>query len=217
MNTQPLVSVLEASNRQGIDYYTDYPLRKWALVERIRQMTRDNVCGELCSLRLTWQRPKKLASDEQSFLYQKLPWLLDAAWFLADAPLTTLHIERVPREQNLFALAMFENGVAAEIEMNESLPDSMPATSFIKANFTHGHLTNQPVVGHFNEEGAILADDTSCERLLIENRDWDDCGDEMAICHRSLLHAIEKGKHPQGPLNSTAIIMAIKQALEERQ
>jgi hypothetical protein len=167
----------------------------------------------MCSLRFTWQKPKKDASDEQTFLYQTLPWLLDLAWLLTDSALKTLHIERVPEKNNLFALAMFENEVAVEIEMNECLPDSMPATHFIKANFKHGHLTNQPLVGHFNDEGSILADASGMQRLVIENSDWDDCGDEIEVCRRSMELAIEKGEYPQGTLHSVEIINAIKEAL----
>lgn len=217
MSLETLLIPLEAEKKAVDDrmFYAVYPLREWALVKRIRQMMLDNVCGgELCSLRFTWQRPKKQASDEQVFLYQILPWLLDAAWFLADSPLTVLHIERVPEKNNLFALALFENGVAAEIEMNECLPDSMPATNFIKANFKNGCLTNQPVVGHFNEEGSILADDSGTQRLVIENSEWDDCGDEIEICRRSMLQAIKKGTYPAGPLNSRVIIKAVKEALK---
>lgn len=206
---------MEAEEKAADDrnFYSAYPLREWALVKKIRQMTLDNVCGELCSLRFTWQRPKKQADDEQTFLYQTLPWLLDAAWLLADAPLATLHIERVPGASNLFALAIFENGIVAEIEANECLPDSMPATYFIKANFKHGHLTNQPVVGHFNEEGSILADDSGMQRWVIENYDWDDCDDEIEICRRSMLHAIEQVAYPAGPLHSKEIIKAVREAL----
>jgi len=213
MNDNARVSPLAASMRGGTGFHSSYPLREWALVKKIRQMTQDNTCGELRSLRFTWQRPKKQAAEEQTFLYQTLPWLLDIAWFLADAPLTSLHIESVPGKNSLFALAMFANGVAAEIELNECLPDSMPATNFIKANFTHGHLTNQPIVGHFNEEGSILANDNEMRRMVIENSDWDDCGDEIELCHRSMLRSIERGEHPAGPLNSAAIIQAIQEAL----
>jgi len=237
MNTGKLLPPIKAARKATDDltFYSSYPLREWALVKTIRQMTMDNVCGKLCSLRFTWQRPKNQAANEDIFLFQTLPWLLDVAWLLADAPLSTLHIERVTGKNNLFALAMFGNGVAAEIEMNECLPDSMPATNFIKANFTRGHLTNQPVVGHFNEEGSILADDSGTRRLVIENSDWDDCGDEMEICHRAMARAIERGeypagvlnskdgvagdvyavkdKYPAGPLNSKAIINAIQEAL----
>jgi hypothetical protein len=206
---------LEATNSDSIaeEYYTAYPLREWGPVKKIFQIIKANTCGELCSLRFTWQKPKKDASDEQTFLYQTLPWLLDAAWLLADSPLKTLHIERVPQKNNLFALARFEDDLAVEIEMNECLPDSMPATRFVKANFTHGHLTNQPIVGHFNEEGSILADDSGMHRLVIENADWDDCGNEMEVCRRSMEFAIKKGEFPQGPLHSVEIINAISEAL----
>ncbi len=215
LNAPMIMQPLEATNSDSIaeEYYTAYPLREWGPVKKIFQIIKENTCGELCSLRFTWQKPKKDASDEQTFLYQTLPWLLDAARLLTDSPLNTLHIERVPRKNNLFALARFENDVAVEIEMNECLPDSMPATHFVKANFTNGHLTNQPIVGHFNEEGSILADDSGMQRLVIENADWDDCGDEIEICRRSMELAIEKGEYPHGPLHSVEIINAINEAL----
>lgn len=193
-------------------FYTACPLREWGVVKKIRQMIQQDVCGELCSLRFTWQKPKKSASGEKEFFYETLAGLLDVAWLLADAPLSGLYLERVEKQNNLFALATFDNGVTAEIEMNECLPDSMPTTHFIKANFKHGHITNQPIVGHFNEEGAILADDSAMQRLVIENSDWDDCGDEMEICRRNMLRSIEQGKYPAGPLNSRAIINAIQEA-----
>jgi hypothetical protein len=210
-----IISPLAASriDADRADFYTAYPLREWALVKRIKQMSKSNTCGELCSLRFTWQKPKKDASDEQAFLYETLAGLIDAAWLLANAPLATLHIERVPEKNNLFALAMFENEVAVEFELNECLPDSMPATHFIKANFKNGHITNQPLVGHFNEEGSILANDSEMRRMVIENPDWDDCGDEIKTCERAMMHAIEQGTYPMGALHSTEIINAIDYAL----
>ena len=210
-----LISSLEASlmDADKTDFYTAFPLREWALVKRIKQMSEDNICGELCSLRFTWQRPKKHADREDVFLYETLAGLIDVAWLLADAPLTSLHVERVSEKNNLFALAMFENEVAAEFELNECLPDSMPATHFVKANFKNGHITNQPLVGHFNEEGSILADDSSMERMVIENYDWDDCGDEIELCKRKMMHAIEQGTYPAGALQSAEIINAIRKAL----
>lgn len=209
-----IITPLEAGQLEstGNDFYTSYPLREWGPIKKIRDMIRDDVSGELCSLRFTWQQPKKSASGEKEFLYETLVGLLDAAWLLADAPLTGLHLNRVTGRNNLFALATFSNGIVAEVEMNECLPNSMPPTHFIKANFKHGHGTNQPIVGHFNEEGAILADDSAMQRLVIENADWDDCGDEMEICKRSMLRSIEQGEYPAGPLNSRPIIEAIREA-----
>ena len=212
-----LLNFLLAAEEKGKHFYTACPLREWAVVKRIQQMDKDNVCGKLCSLRFTWQKPKKAASDESVFLYETFAGLIDVAWLLAGAPLATLHIERVPEKNNLFALAMFENEVAAEFELNECLPDSMPATHFVKANFTNGHITNQPIVGHFNEEGSILADDSGMERLVIENPEWDDCGDEMKNCERAMLHAIEQGTYPAGPLHSAEIIQAIDFALGKKE
>lgn len=160
---------------------------------------------------------EKEASDEQVFLYETLAGLIDVALVLTSAPLAALHIEKVPGKNNLFALAIFENEVVAEFELNECLPDSMPATHFIKANFKNGHVTNQPLVGHFNEEGSILASDSAMERIVIENSDWDDCGDEIGICERLMMRAIEQGKYPAGPLNSAEIVNAIDLALDKKE
>ena len=208
-----IISPLSASVRLGNDFYTAYPLREWALVKRIKQVNEDNICGELCSLRFTWQKPKKDASSEKVFLYETLAGLIDAALYIANAPLATLHIERVPEKNNLFALAMFENEIVAEFEINECLPDSMPVTHFIKANFKNGHITNQPLVGHFNEEGSILANDSAMKRIVVENSDWDDCGDEIWTCKRAMLHAIEQGTYPAGALHSAEIVNAVDYAL----
>jgi hypothetical protein len=210
--SKKLVKPLQAILCRG-DFYTAYPLREWGIVKKIRQAGSKNTCGELCSLRFTWQKAKREAASEQVFLYETFTGLLDAAWLLADAPLTNLHVERVPGKNNLFALAMFENEVAAEFELNECLPDTMPASHFVKANFTNGHISNQPLVGHFNEEGAILADESQMQRILIENSDWDDCGDEMKNCERAMHHDIKKGKYPQGALNSREIIEAVRNAV----
>jgi hypothetical protein len=213
---KPLLTPLEAAQCEtGDEFFTSFPLREWKLVKRIKQMNDQNMCGELCSLRFTWQRPKQDASNEQTFLYETLVGLLDIAWILADSPLSSFFIEKVDGNNNLFGLLMFENGIAAEIEANECLPNSMQASNFIKANFKHGHLTNQPLVGHFNEEGSILADDVSCQRLVIENSDWDDCGDEIALCRRSMLYSIKHGTYPSGPLHSVEIVNAVKAALEK--
>lgn len=215
MTAAKMLTPLEAAAAPvtAADFYAAYPLREWALVKKIRQMTLDNVAGGLCSLRFTWQRPKTQADDERTFLFQTVPWLLDAAWLLADAPLATLRIERVRGANNLFGLAMFKNDVAAEFEANECLPASMPASYFIKANFMHGHLTNQPMVGHFNEEGSILADDSGLQRWVVENAEWDDCRDEIELCRRSLAHAIGHGTYPAGPLNSKEILKAVQGGL----
>ena len=212
---EKVISPLAASRKDvgKTDFYTAYPLREWGLVKKIKEMIDDNICGELCSLRFTWQKPKKDASSKEVFLYETLAGLIDVAWYLANAPLAMLHIERVPGKNNLFALAMFENEVVAEFELNERLPDSMPATHFVKANFKNGHVTNQPLVGHFNEEGSILANDSAMERIVVENSEWDDCGDEIKTCERAMMRAIEQGTYAAGALHSAEIINAVNYAL----
>ena len=210
-----ILTPLEAADAPKDDalFYTNYPLREWGVIKKIKQMADDGVAGSLCSLRFTWQRPKKQAEAESIFLYQTMAWLLDAACFLADAPIVSLHIERIAKANNLFAIAMLSNDVALEIEANECLPDTMPSTYFIKANFSHGHLTNQPIAGHFNADGSVFADDSGMRQWVIENTDWSEIHDEIELCRRSMALAIEGGSFPAGPLNSHHIIQALKEAL----
>lgn len=148
--------------------YTPY-WRANPILKKIQDAIRDNTCGELSSLRFTWQRPKKHASDENTFVYESLAAALDGAQVLADSSLARLEIEKVPKMNIIFALVYFTNGIGAEFELNESLPDTMPDICFLKANFSHGHITNQPIVGHFNEEGMILATDGKLDFLIAEN------------------------------------------------
>ncbi len=147
---------------------TELYWRNHPILQKVQEALRNNTCGELCSLRFTWQRPKKFATSEDVFVYETFAAALDGARVLADAPLKRLEVEKVEGMNIFFALAYFENEIAAEFELNECLPDTMPDTCFLKANFTHGHVTNQPIVGHFNEEGMVLAMDDKLELPIAE-------------------------------------------------
>ncbi len=144
-------------------YWRNHPV-----LERIRQVMAENTCGELCSLRFTWGRPKRSATGEDEFLYRTFAAMLDGAQWAAGAELHALHMEKVPDRNNLFALARFANDIVAEFELNECLPDTMPDICFLKANFTNGHVTNQPLVGYFNEEGMVFATDDVLEFPIAE-------------------------------------------------
>ena len=62
-----------------------------------------------------------------------------------------------------------------------------------------------------------MASDAGMERLVIENSDWDDCGDEIEICERLMIRAIEQGRYPAGPLHSAEIVNAIDLALDRKE
>ncbi len=151
----------------------DFSLSLWSVFQGIKSHMA--ACGELCSLRFTWQRPGRSASAEEEFLYGSLVQYLCLAEDLAGCNLKKLYIVKAAGRNNLFALAEFENRIVAEFEMNETLPDSMPDTFFIKANFTDGHLTNQPIAGHFNGEGSVFADESGLHRFTV-----DSCEPEIA-------------------------------------
>ncbi len=179
--------------------------RSHPILQYIQEQQFHNTCGELCSLRFTWQRPKKFASGEEVFLYKTFAAALDGAQVLAGSPLNRLKIEKVPEMNILFALAYFENGIGAEFELNECLPDTMPDICFLKANFSHGHITNQPIVGHFNEEGMVLATDKKLELLIAESE------------HPAVEGPIEQMKLRSGVMGDVSeLVNRIQEAIDEK-
>ncbi len=139
------------------------------IVEQIRQVTKNGRCGALCSLRFTWMRPVSRALPGNIFNGDLWNAAQDAAEFISGSKVEQTEMKAADSGNVLFALAKLENGVVAEYEFNEMLPDSMPDIFFVKANFTQGHVTNQPLTGYFNTEGMIFADDSRCCHLIPEN------------------------------------------------
>ena len=145
--------------------------RNHSVLQSVLEHKKKNTCGDLRSLRFTWQRPSGKASASQTFLYEIFAAALDGAEYVAESKICRLNVEKVVARNNLFAIAALDNGMTAEFELNECLPDTMPDTCFLKANFSHGHITNQPVVGHFNEEGMIYATSEKLSYPIAEKLD----------------------------------------------
>ena len=211
----PIITPLEAAQRKAGDqsYIVDFYWRGCPVVTRIANGISENSCGALRSLRFTWNRPKSAASTETVFINHTLAAVLDAAKQLAGSSFTSLHVEKVKGMNDLFALAQFENGIAAEIELNECLPLTVPDTCFIKANFTNGHITNQPLIGHFNEDGSILATDESLQTIICEN---DDINLTHSVIEQMLYRfkiMAENGNIPAGDQGAMEIINLIKNTI----
>ena len=151
------------------DYLVGLYWRHLPISEKCRNVKNSGSSGKLCSLRYTSMRSKKNAVSEEEFIYSHFLSVLDAAQDVTDSEYSRLHVEKVPGMNIIFAVAEFENGMAAEFEVNECLPDTMPDICFVKGNYSDGHVTNQPVVGYFNEEGLICADDENLTTLIAEN------------------------------------------------
>ena len=209
-----ILSPAEAASRgEGDeDFIVYFYWRCCPVLERISEDMKNNNCGTLRSLRFTWSRPKNKAASTEEFRNQLLPAVLDGARVLAGAEICALHVEKVPGGNNLFALAQFANGVVAELELNECLPLSMPDTCFIKANFSNGHITNQPIVGHFNEEGAILASDDSMQTLIFEQSET--CGSVIEQMQTRFRMLAEKNEIPAGKQGADEIMHWVEIALE---
>jgi hypothetical protein len=213
-----LVSPLVASRLSGCEsnIYTAYPLRQWAIGRKITAMAAKNICGAMTSLRIHWSVPRKDTSGEKQFLYVTVAGLIDLAEYLAGSPLRLLHLERVTNENNLFGLLTCVNNLAVELEINETLPNTMEAMRFIRAEFTDGSLTNMPIVGFRNEEGAIIADEHGMARIIVEDASWDG-DDEIENTYWQQLMAIATGTYPVGPHNSRMIIAAIDKAINSKE
>lgn len=214
--SKAIVSPLTASKlKHGYNskIYTAYPFRHWALARKIAEMSEKNVCGDMTSVRILWSVPKKLSSDKKTFLYSTVAGLIDLSGYIAESRLKTFHLEKVKNENNLFALLIYENDIAVELEINETLPDTMDPVRFIKTYFTNGILTNMPLAGHHNEEGALFADNKKLLHPLVEDAEWDGY-DEIENTYWQMLMAIDNGTYPIGVLNSRTIMDTINTALK---
>lgn len=214
----PIIPPSAAARRADGEFFTAFIWRKSPILERIQGAIKDNSCGQLRSLRFTWQRPARLAAAEQEFLYDVLATIIDAAQVLAEAPFAGLHVTKAPGRNILFALLGFTNGVVAEIEMNECLPDTMPDTCTIRANFTHGHVSNHPLVGHLNEEGMLLATAEAVDaNLIAESHLLAPARGPIELMQLRFQTAagrtLDKDPVVQGPLNARAIDRLIRGAL----
>jgi len=187
--------------------------RSFPVVEKIRDLAGGGCCGDLRSLRFTASRPRKHAVDEASFVYDRFSAMLDGAGFLAGAPCRKLYIEKCAGANNLFALAEFENGVVAEFEANECLPDTLPDIAFVKANFSAGHITNQPLVGYFNEEGLLYADDSSCGQYIADNALTSLAAGPFAWMESRFALAVERGEIALGKLGCDRWLSMIAEVL----
>ncbi|NLZ64013.1 MAG: hypothetical protein GX902_09405 [Lentisphaerae bacterium] len=101
----PLLEPEDAARKNGTAFYAFYPLRKWNVVEGIKQHIGQEDCGRLCSLRFCRLAPKSLAAKKEAFRNRMIPWFLDAAFFLADSEPVELFLQKAPgKGNNLFGL-----------------------------------------------------------------------------------------------------------------
>ena len=92
--------------------------------------------------------------------------------------------------------------------MNEALPDSMPDVFFIKANFTGGHVTNQPLGGHFDEAGSIFADENGLNLFTV-----DSCEPEIAGgVYDTVMKIAEQEGAPEIP-DAEKLLAAVRKAV----
>lgn len=140
-------------------------MKTWGILRRVAKAVESGECGELCSLRWTWLSPR----GDANLVYNGiLAHMLKASRDFAGGRLHRLHVEPVPGAPACFALAAFEGGVVAEMEIHEGLPSSAPAARFLVADFKAGRITNRPLVGHHHGDGAFLATEEGAHAVLFD-------------------------------------------------
>ena len=203
----------EAITRNDDNFCTALYWRYFPVVRRARGYKLNGKCGTLCSLRFTASRPAKNALPEHEFLYDHLLSILDAAQFIAESEYTSLHINKAAGKNILFALAMFENGVSVEIELNEALPDTMPDIAFIWANFDHGCVSNQPLIGYLNTEGLMQADASGVHMICKDSINAVPAVGVYEWMKQRFLLDVERGEAFTGKLNTVKIAELISRSL----
>lgn len=209
-----ILTPCEALKQPDGDFLTGLYWRHFPISEKCRNVNNQGKSGKLRSLRYTSMRSKKNASSEEEFIYSHFLSMLDAARCAAESEYTRLCIEKVDGMNILFAIAEFENGIAAEFELNECLPDSMPDTCFVKGNYTDGHVTNQPIVGHFNEEGLIFADDDAMHQIIAENGTYPAAEGPFGWMKLRFKIKAERGEIPSGKQDIEKLAALIERNLK---
>lgn len=187
--------------------------RYFPIIRKARNYKLNGKCGTLCSMRFSASRPAKNALPEKEFLYSHLLSILDAAQFVAESSYVSLTISRLEGKNNLFALAMFENGVSVEIELNEMLPDSMPDIAFFWANFDGGCVTNQPLIGYLNYEGLLQADGNGMQMICKDSIQGEAAVGPYAWMKQRFELDVKRGDAFAGILNTRELAELITRSL----
>ena len=203
----------EAVNYEAEDFYPALYWRYFPIVRRARNYRINGKCGTLCSMRFVASRPAKNALPEKEFLYDHLLSILDTAEFIADSKCISLCINKAANKNNLFALAMLENEIAVEIELNETLPDTMPDIAFIWANFDGGCVTNQPLIGYLNYEGLLKADDSGIQMICKDSINAVPAVGPYEWMKQRFLLDVERGEALKGKLNTAKLAELISRSL----
>ena len=87
------------------------PLRGWAMASKMREFQVSAAAGDLCSLRLFWEWPKRLAGAPKAFRDLLLPDLLDLAEHMTGAEIRELHVEPIGSGHAAFVTAILAGNV----------------------------------------------------------------------------------------------------------
>ena len=208
-----IVMPSQAINREGDDFCTALYWRYFPVIKRARNYKLNGKCGNLCSMRFTASRPAKNALPEHEFLYDHLLSILDAAQFIAESEYSSLYINKAEKKNILFALAMFENKVSVEIELNEALPDTMPDIAFVWANFDAGCVSNQPLIGYLNTEGLLQADASGVQMICKDSINAVPAVGVYEWMKQRFLLDVERGEAFKGKLNTAKIAELISRSI----
>lgn len=167
---------------------TALPFRCWGVAEKTKTFRENDSAGGLVSFRLFYNAPKRKAHSSEEFAQKLLPELLDLCEEIAGAKAEKLHLNTVPGSNNVFGLLQLEGNVVAELDVNESLPDSLDTIRFVHAYFNDGAITNLPLAGFTNFEGNLLATGAGTRMDVHESVDCQETDEIENLYFRMLWH-----------------------------
>ncbi|MDZ4200217.1 MAG: hypothetical protein U1E27_13145 [Kiritimatiellia bacterium] len=164
-------SALAASGPLASPYIETYPLRAWGIVQKVKAYRAASIPGEMTSLRLFWEQPPSRAVKKPPFV-DRLAEFLDLAEYLAGVPVVSVQMEAAAGGNAVFGLVTLEGNIVAELNVNDRLPESLAPVRFLHVYFSHGVVSNMPLYGYENDEGALFADDRTARHEVYEHMDW---------------------------------------------
>ena len=182
-----IVADLDSADREKL--IPALPMRYWGMVESIGSFCKSGNASELVSFRVCMNLPKHRKGMFGDFCKSFLIQVVDIACLIADAKPEEIYIKRTAGFNSAFGIVKFPENIIAELDVNECLADTLEPIRFIHAYCKEGAISNLPLNGYTNAEGALVATADGISRPVLEHNIWDG-GDELDNFYFRMIYKI---------------------------
>jgi len=165
------------------------PMRYWGMVENTSSFCKSGNASELVSFRVCMNLPKHRKGMFGDFCKSFLTQVVDIACLVADAKPEDIYIKQTAGFNSAFGIVKFPKNIIAELDVNECLADTLDPIRFIHAYCKEGAISNLPLNGYTNAEGALVATADGVARPVLEHNIWDG-GDELDNFYFRMIYKI---------------------------